>query len=119
MKFSAIAIVVGVVTDLVLTVLGSLILFLVGIGSTSPALYAWSLVLGLVAVAGGGYVAARSSQKSKIFNTLIYGIVEVFIGLAFAVFSTEVPLWFDIVGSILTIPAALVGAYCAGGGHIR
>src|SRR5271166_3613421 len=115
MKFHPKAIFFGVLTDLGLTVIASVVLFLVGIGSTNPALYAWSLILGLAAVCGGGYVTARSGPTSKMFNSGLYGVVEVLIGIAVALFSPLIPLWFHIASFILVLPAALLGAYFVAG----
>jgi hypothetical protein len=111
MKLHLKAIFIGVFVDIALTAVASLVLFIVGVESTSPAFYVWSLALGLVAVSGGGYATARSAWASKIFNTVLYGIIEILIGFAFAIFSPSIPLWFHIASFVLVLPAALLGAY--------
>ena len=107
------AIFLGIITDLALSlIVGPLLLFFLGVGESSPYLYHWSLVLGLIAVLIGGYVTSLKSRSSKIFNATIFGVIEVVIGLAIVVF-VPMPLWFNIASFGLMIPASLLGAYMA------
>ena len=50
------------------------------------------------------------SQSSKLVNTAIFGVIQVMIGIAAAMF-VPAPVWFNIGGIVLVIPVALVGAY--------
>ena len=107
------AIFLGVITDLLLSlVVGPIVLALFGVGENSPYLYHWSLVLGLVAVIAGGYVTSWKSLSSKLFNTTVFGVIEIVIGLTFVLF-IAMPLWFNIASLVLMVPASLLGAYIA------
>jgi hypothetical protein len=113
MKLHLLAIFLGTITDLILSfTVGPLVLYVLGINENSPYLYQGSLGVGLVAVAIGGYVTARKSQSFKLFNTTIFGVIQVMIGIAAAMF-VPAPLWFNITSLILIIPAALLGVYAA------
>ena len=66
-----------------------------------------SLILGLVATALGGYVAARKSPRAELTNALAVGIVMVLLGILLLVLiRIPLDLW-GTLGLVLTIPAAL------------
>jgi hypothetical protein len=68
-----------------------------------------SLILGLVATALGGYVAARKSPRAELTNALAVGIVMVLLGILLLVLiRIPLDLW-GTLGLVLTIPAALAG----------
>jgi len=98
------------VSDFVLSVLGSICLSLAGISTSSSELYIWSLILGLGAIGAGGYVTFIKSQTHAFANTAAFGIVEVLIGVLLAV-ASSMPVWFTITSAVLIIPASLVGGY--------
>lgn len=113
MTFHPTAIALGVIVDLALSfIVAPLELFVIGVGEHSPYLYHWSLVSGLIAVAIGAYVTSRKSPSHKIFNAAIFGLIQVVIGLALALF-VPAPLWFYIASSALVVPASLIGARLA------
>lgn len=112
MKLHPKAIFIGIVTDIVLSESSSLGLSIFGFNANYPSLYVWSLILGLIGVAAGGYVTSWKSKSSKVFNVIVFGIVEILIGLFIALF-ISMPLWFNVASFILIIPAALLGAYIA------
>ena len=113
MKLHPLAILLGIVTDLALSlIVGPLELSLIGVGENSPYLYHWSLVLGLISLIIAGYVTAWKSPSSKIFNAAMFGIIEIVVGLAIVLF-IPMPLWFNITSFVLIIPASLLGAYIA------
>lgn len=113
MKFHASAIFLGTLADLALSfIVGPIILYAFGIYGSNPFLPHWSLVLGLIAVAVGGYVTAWKSPSEKIFNGFIFGSIQILIGILGAVF-VAMPLWFNITSFVLIIPTALLGTYIA------
>jgi len=113
MKLHPKAIFLGLITDLVLSfVVGPLELWVIGVPPNSLYLFHWSLFLGLLGTAIGGYVTAKQSKSSKLFNAAIFGAIEVFLSLVAAIY-LPLPLWFNLTSCILIIPASLIGAYAA------
>jgi hypothetical protein len=77
-------------------------------GSSGFLLY-W-LVFGTSTTIAGGYLAARIAKSFPYFNGLAIGIVGFVFGLFFL---GQSPLWFDLIGLIITIPASIYGAHLA------
>ncbi|HUO50186.1 MAG TPA: hypothetical protein VMU25_01285 [Candidatus Paceibacterota bacterium] len=113
MKLHPFAILLGVITDLVLSVVVGLIVSgFAGLDNHNSSFFAaWSLLLGLAALAVGGYVTAWRAISSKLFNATIFGIIEMLVGLGALVISPPMPIWFVVSSLILTVPAGLLGAY--------
>ncbi|MDX1487438.1 MAG: hypothetical protein R3268_04505 [Acidiferrobacterales bacterium] len=63
-------------------------------------------LLGLLATVLGGYVAARTAEVAPLLNAACVGVFDVVLGIFFIGRS---PLWFSIVGLLLTLPAAIAG----------
>ncbi len=63
-------------------------------------------ILGLLATALGGYVAARAAEVAPLLNAACVGLFDVVLGL-FLIGSS--PLWFSVIGLLLTLPAAIAG----------
>ena len=72
------------------------------------------LISGTVTTILGGYLAARIAKKYPYFNAAAFGVIGIAIGL---VLSSDVPLWFDIIGYVSTLPAALYGGHLAKQGY--
>jgi hypothetical protein len=107
------AIFIGTITDLVLSFLvGPLLLYPFDVYITSSYLPEWSLVVGLIAVTIGGYITARRSPSAKIFNAVIFALIQILIGIFGAVFIPS-PFWFNVASFILIVPVTLFGAYVA------
>jgi hypothetical protein len=104
MKFHPLAILLGIVADIVASFFD--------VNTSNPYLYGSSLILGLVGVAVGGYVTAIISSSSKEFNVVVFGTMEVLIALLVSSF-VGAPLWFNVVSFVLIIPSALLGWYVA------
>lgn len=68
------------------------------------------LILGTMSTVLGGYLAARLARAVPYFNALAFGVLGLLISL---IGSSELPLWFNIVGLLLTLPAALLGGHIA------
>jgi len=110
MRLNVTAIGLGIVSDFVLSVLGSIGLSLSGISTSSSELYIWSLILGLGAIGAGGYVTFIKSPGYAFANTLTFAIIEILIGGLLAVRS-PMPAWFVITSAVLIIPASFAGGY--------
>jgi len=68
------------------------------------------LILGTASTVLGGYLAARLARSVPYFNAFAFGMLSLVIS---SFTSTDLPLWFKIVGLAVTLPAALVGAHIA------
>ena len=69
-----------------------------------------ALVYGTVTTILGGYLAARLAKRLPYFNAGALGLASIAIGILLAGTS---PLWFDVVGFFVTLPAALFGGHLA------
>lgn len=68
------------------------------------------LILGTASTVLGGYLAARLAGSTPYYNALAFGVL----GLLISLFTSgEVPTWLVVVGSLLTLPAALLGGHFA------
>jgi hypothetical protein len=117
-KGTILAIVVMLIAD---TISGGVLLLFLRNGEsvhdlvrTTPFLVG-SVILGTLSTALGGYIAARFAKIRPYANAVVIGIVGIFIGI----FTIErYPLWFNLVGFITVLPAALLGAHIAAS-HVR
>jgi hypothetical protein len=69
-----------------------------------------ALILGTASTVLGGYLAARLAHSMPYFNALAFGVL----GLVMSLFtSSDLPVWFKVLGLGLTLPAALAGGHMA------
>jgi hypothetical protein len=122
------AVAFGVLADVLATFVGSIVLFAV-LGSfmvsqgaspenldanlmSSDVTILLGLALGLACTVLGGYVTARVARRREYYHALLTGIVVLVLGEVMLSGSPDgAPLAVRIIGNILVIPAALVGAY--------
>jgi hypothetical protein len=113
MKIQFFAIAIGLLTDLILSVLAApleqLVILTPTTGRENATFYISSLIFGLIATLIGGAVTAYLSRSNKMANTSIYGILEECLGLAL-LFVTPAPFWFTFLSMLFIIPASLSGA---------
>lgn len=76
--------------------------------NTLLLLFAMTLGFGFTVL--GGYIAGRIAGGSPLFNASLVGLAGIIIGLFFW---GEGPLWSDIAGILLSIPAAYLGGMIA------
>jgi predicted membrane channel-forming protein YqfA (hemolysin III family) len=76
----------------------------------SDAYLICALITGTITTLLGGYLAAKIAKKYPYFNAAAFGLMGIAISL---IMSSDVPLWFDIIGYLSTIPAALYGGHFA------
>jgi len=125
------AVLLGVLVDTAATVLGSLVLlsaFMSRDGrepsdevlrelSATPEFLLASLVVGLMCTVLGGYVGARRANRAHVRHGAWIAVGSALFGLAqFAVAAPGAPtppLWFDLVGFSLMIPAGAGGGLLA------
>ena len=75
---------------------------------SNPAFLLSGVVLGSLTTVAGGYLAARIAKSYPYFNALALGLLGAAYGL---LFWSQYPLWFNILGLVLAVPAALLGAH--------
>ena len=75
--------------------------------SPSPVFLSSSAVLGSLTTVAGGYLAARIAKSYPYFNALALGLLGAAFGL---LFWSQYPPWFNILGLVIVVPAALLGA---------
>lgn len=73
-----------------------------------------ALISGTSTTILGGYLAARIAKTYPYFNAAAFAVIGIVIGL---VLSSDTPLWFDIIGYVSTLPAALYGGRLAKQGY--
>jgi hypothetical protein len=122
------AVTFGVLADVLATFVGSILLFallgsfMVSQGASPENLDAnlmssdvtmlLGLALGLACTVLGGYVTARTARRREYYHALLTGIVVLVLGEVMLSGSPDgSPLALRIIGNILVIPAALLGAY--------
>ena len=67
-----------------------------------------ALAFGTITTILGGYLAARLAKRRPYFNAGALGLASAAIGI---LLSGSSPLWFDLVGFFVTLPAALFGGH--------
>src|SRR5262249_49428467 len=77
MRFDVIAIGLGIFSDFVISLLGAVCLSVAGVSSASSGLYLWSLIVGLGAIAIGGYVTYIKSSSHPFKDTIAFGAIEI------------------------------------------
>jgi hypothetical protein len=78
--------------------------------ASDPGYLRAALVLGTASTVVGGFLVARIARSIPYFNALAYGVL----GMVLSMLMTgELPMWFRVVGIVLTVPASLLGAYFA------
>lgn len=76
--------------------------------TSSTSFLVCAMILGALSTVLGGYVAARLSKVAPYLNSLAFGVV----GIILSAFMAEgFPLWYNILGFSVVIPASLFGAY--------
>ena len=71
-----------------------------------------SLAVGLTCTVLGGYVAARVANRREYWHALIVGAIVLIIGeIMVSGDPTGMPLSIRIIGDLLVVPAALLGAH--------
>ncbi len=63
-------------------------------------------LLGLLGTMIGGYVAAKLADAAPLLNAACVGLFGVVLGIFLI---GESPLWFGVIGILLTLPAAVAG----------
>ena len=67
-----------------------------------------ALVFGTLTTVLGGYVTARLAQQLPLLNALALGLLGICIGVLLGN-PGQSPLWFDALGFLFVIPAAIFG----------
>lgn len=67
------------------------------------------MLFGTATTVGGGYLVARLAKTFPYYNGLGIGLV----GLAFSLMFWGGPIWFNLFGMLMVIPASIYGAHLA------
>jgi hypothetical protein len=67
-----------------------------------------SLLYGTATTFIGGYIAARLARSHPYFNALAVGVLGLLLSL---LLSDTAPWWFDVLGFLSTLPAAVAGGH--------
>lgn len=67
------------------------------------------VILGTLTTVGGGYLAARLAKTYPYYNGLGVGLI----GLIFGIVQWSDPMWLNLFGMVMTIPASIYGAHLA------
>lgn len=78
--------------------------------TTTRAFLTWSFVLGTLSTVVGGYIAVRIAKTVPYLNALAFGVLGIVFG---ALMAEGLPLWFNVLGFALVLPAALLGGHIA------
>lgn len=73
------------------------------------------LVIGLLFVSLGGYVAGKTAKQNQILQAMGVGVCSIVFG---AFFSADLPLWFNATSYALVLPFAYVGGRFAVANHV-
>lgn len=68
------------------------------------------MILGTASTVLGGYLAARLARSMPYFNALAFGVLGMLISM---IGTGDLPMWFKILGLILSLPAAVLGGHIA------
>lgn len=74
----------------------------------SDAYLLTALIFGTLTTVLGGYVTARLARQLPLLNACALGVIGICVGLLLSG-PGQSPLWFDAIGYISVIPAAIVG----------
>jgi prepilin signal peptidase PulO-like enzyme (type II secretory pathway) len=82
---------------------------------SDPSYFGVTLVMGVVFVGVGAYVAARIARERHLVHGGFVGLVDIGAGLVFLPSANLAtwPAWYTPLSFGLTLPAALLGAYVA------
>lgn len=85
---------------------------------SSPEFLLGTLILGFACTVLGGYVGARRAGRLHLRHGGWVAVISAALGLVFYVLPSEgpglaVPLWHDVAGWVLLIPAGLLGGAIA------
>jgi hypothetical protein len=130
-RFNTKAILIGTLTMLVLDLLSGVVSFIVfsgdalSAGATQADITAvakiieqdtayllFSLLIGTLSTVTGAYVAARLAKNLPLFNACAVGVLGLLAGVLLGA-QSESPWWFNTLGYLFTVPAALVGGWLA------
>ena len=77
---------------------------------SNTLLMLFTVLLGSGFTVLGGYIAGRVARESLLFNASLVGVAGIAIGVFFW---GDAPLWYDMTGFLLAVPAACLGGLIA------
>lgn len=79
----------------------------------SVPLMSVSLFFGLAFTVLGGYITGRIAKGYEMLNSIAVGIIEVAFGMLLSISGSSYPLWYNVIGFVLMIPATYLGGMIA------
>ena len=79
--------------------------------ATSTVFLILRTIVGVISLTAGGYVTTRIAKSTSYINATILGLIS--LGLTILAYNDSYPAWFNIIGFLFLIPAALYGAHMA------
>lgn len=67
-----------------------------------------SLLLGTLSTVVGGFIVARVAKKAPYQNAAVFAVPGVILSMLAA---ADFPFWFNAIGFVLAVPAALLGGW--------
>jgi len=77
--------------------------------SHSPPVLLISIVLGVGGSLIGGFVTGWIASTSRMKNAYALSIVELVFSVAFLPFMQSYPIWFDVLGTVVTVGFTILG----------
>jgi hypothetical protein len=125
-RFSILAIVIGIIVDMVGTMIVSSIFTVIYVMAnhidisnikelyTNNLFISLNMIIGAIFSTFGGFVAARIAKQSKLMNSAIIGIACEMEGI-YTIFNGKslLPTWYHVTAFIITIPLTLYGGFLA------
>jgi Na+/H+-translocating membrane pyrophosphatase len=123
-RIRIIALIAGLATDLIGTIIVSVILTFVFVAlrsssgqkpqailqtlTTDPLFLIVGYISGIAFTFLGAYIVARISRPNSVLNTLVFGIIST---LLIVFFASTYPVWYNILCVLTIIPVSLVPGY--------
>ncbi|MEH6451296.1 MAG: hypothetical protein V7765_21725 [Oleispira sp.] len=108
-----IALVIAIVLDIVSGIAGAFV-FMDSFKNANEGLptdfLVFSLIISFITTVIGGYISANIGNLAPYKNALIFAGIGMVLSMATSTFD---PIWFDTIGLISLIPAAILGASLA------
>jgi hypothetical protein len=107
----ALALVVMMFLDAVVSVLAMLLMPVQSAAQAGPAFLLLALVVGSLTTALGGAISATKATVLPYWNAAAFGVVNLCLGALLA--DPGAPTWFNVLAYLSTLPVALAGAHAA------
>jgi nitrate/nitrite transporter NarK len=125
-KISILAIVIGIIVDMVGTMIASSIFTVIFVTTNHLDIHkikelninnlyiSLSMIIGFIFSILGGFIAARIAKQSKLMHSAVIGIACELLGVYTILAGNSVlPTWYHVMAFIITIPVSMCGGLLA------